>query len=65
MDLVHHLVDKNRLEECISVLLNILACDRNFKERSANKKLMEIFKTLGATNEKVKEGKKNLAKILL
>jgi thioredoxin-like negative regulator of GroEL len=65
MELVSHLMDKNRLEDCISVLLNVIACERNFKEKSAQNQLMEVFKKLGSTHEKVKLGKKNLGKILL
>lgn len=69
MDLVQHLLLKNRPEECIPVLLNILAIDRNFKipnsDVTAHTTLMGLFKALGVTNEEVKKGKKALGKILL
>lgn len=64
-DLVEHLLSKNKREEVIPVLLNIIAVDRNYGDRKAHKTLMDTFAQLGAANEKVKQGKKKLGSILL
>jgi thioredoxin-like negative regulator of GroEL len=56
---------KGRLEDCIPVLLNILAVNRNYGEKKAHLHLMEVFAKLGSTNEAVKKGRKKLASIML
>ena len=48
------LFEKKRFEDSIPVLLDILAIDRNWKDKSAQNKLMEVFTKLGPTNEAVK-----------
>lgn len=58
------LCDKNRAEEAIPLLLDILMIDRNWQEKKAHNKLMEVFKKLGQTNEAVKKGRKKLANIM-
>ena len=61
------LIEKNRHEEAIPVLLDILTINRNWKKEGDKKpqeKLIEAFAKLGQTNETVKLGKKRLAKIL-
>jgi len=63
-DLATHLHGKNRMEEAIELLLEIIAIDRNWNKRAAQTKLTDIFKQLGATTEIVKEGRKKLSKLL-
>jgi len=63
-DLANHLIDKNRLEESIDILLDIVAIDRNWNSRAAQTKVTDVFKKLGSTNEVVKEGRKKLGKLL-
>lgn len=63
-ELVAHLFDKGRLEDSIPVLLNILAVDRNYGQKKAHTKLMDIFAKLGSANEAVKKGRKKLASIM-
>ena len=58
------LIEKNRGEEAIPVLLDIIAIDRNWQDKKANDRLMEVFKKLGQTNEAVKKGRKRLANIM-
>jgi thioredoxin-like negative regulator of GroEL len=48
----------------IPVLLNIIACDRNYGEKKAHKQLMDVFAKLGSTSEEVKKGRKKLASIM-
>ena len=62
--LVCYLDHKGRLSDCIPVLLNIIAVDRNFQDQAAYNKLMEIFSKLGSTHEKVKDGRRKLSKIM-
>lgn len=49
-DLAEHLIDKNRLEESINILLDIIAIDRNWNKRAAQTKVTDVFKQLGSTN---------------
>ena len=63
-DLATHLHGKNRMEEAIELLLEIIAIDRNWNQRAAQTKLTDVFKQLGATTEIVKEGRKKLSKLL-
>ena len=63
-DLALHLEAKNRMEEAIDLLLEIIAIDRNWNERAAQTKVTDIFKQLGATTEIVKQGRKKLSKLL-
>ena len=63
-ELAQLLVEKNRAEEAIPLLLDILAIDRNWQEKKAHNTLMEVFKKLGQTNEAVKKGRKKLANIM-
>jgi thioredoxin-like negative regulator of GroEL len=58
------LVEKNRAEEAINLLLDIIAINRNWEEKKANTLLMEVFSKVGAKSEAVKQGRKKLAKIL-
>ncbi len=63
-ELAELLIEKNRAEEAISPLLDILSIDRNWGEKKAHNTLMETFKKLGQTNEAVKQGRKRLANIM-
>ena len=58
------LIEKNRAEESIPLLLDILKIDRNWEEKKAYEKLLEVFKKLGQNNEAVKKGRKKLANIM-
>ena len=58
------MIEKNRAEEAIPLLLDILKIDRNWEEKKAMEKLMEVFKKLGSTNDAVKQGRKKLANIM-
>lgn len=55
---------KNRLEDCIPLMLNILAVDRNYRDGAVSALLKEIFAKLGSSNEAVKQGRKKLANIV-
>jgi len=57
-------IEKNRGEEAIPLLLDIIAIDRNWEEKKAQEKLMEVFKKLGQTSDAVKKGRKKLANIM-
>ena len=46
-ELAEHLISKNRGEEAIPLLLDILAIERNWEQKKAHNKLMEVFKKLG------------------
>lgn len=61
---MQHLISKERLTEVIPVLLNIIACDRNYGDKKAHKQLMDVFAKLGSTSEEVKKGRKKLASIM-
>lgn len=63
-DLASHLIDKNRPDEAIKLLLDVIAIDRNWNERKAQTMLTDLFKKLGSSNEMVKEGRKTLSKLL-
>ena len=63
-ELAELMVEKNRGEEAITLLLDIIAIERNWKDKKANTTLMEVFKKLGPTNEAVKRGRKRLANIM-
>lgn len=41
------MLEKNRGEEAIPLLLDILSIDRNWQEKKAHNKLLEVFKKLG------------------
>ena len=58
------LVEKNRGEEAIPLLLDIVAIDRNWNDKLAYNKLMEVFAKLGSANEAVKKGRSKLANIM-
>ena len=58
------LIEKNRAEESIPLLLDILKIDRNWEEKKAYEKLLDVFKKLGQNNEAVKKGRKKLANIM-
>ena len=58
------LIEKNRGEEAIPYLLDIIAIERNWNEKAAYNKLMEVFAKLGAANEAVKKGRSKLANIM-
>ena len=63
-ELAELLVAKNRGEESIPLLLDILAIDRNWQDKKAYNKLMDVFKKLGQASDAVKTGRKRLANIL-
>lgn len=63
-ELAEHLVAKNRQEEAVSILLDVVAIDRNWNERKAQKLVTDIFKQLGSSNQVVIDGRKKLSKIL-
>ena len=42
--LAQHLSDKNRKEESVSILLDMVALDRNWENRKAQKLLTDLFK---------------------
>ena len=46
-ELADLLMQKNRAEESIPLLLDILAIDRNWQQKKAYNKITEIFKKLG------------------
>ena len=46
-ELAELLIEKNRAEESIVLLLDILSIERNWSEKKAHNKLMEVFKKLG------------------
>ena len=58
------MVEKNRAEEAIPLLLDILTIDRNWEEKKAHNMLMEVFKKLGSANDAVKQGRKRFANIM-
>ena len=58
------LIKKNRHEEAIPVLLDIITIDRNWNEKAAYNKLMEVFAKLGSANDAVKKGRSKLANIM-
>ena len=43
-DLANHLIAKNRLEESVDLLLDIVAIDRNWNSRAAQTKVTDVFK---------------------
>ncbi len=57
-ELARHLRERNRRENCIPVLLNILAVERNYDDKRAYQMLMELFAELGSANEAVKKGRR-------
>ena len=66
-DLANILIQKNRLEEAIQVILDMLTIERNWTkegEKKPQERLIEVFAKLGQTTETVKKAKKRLAKIL-
>ena len=63
-DLALHLVDKNRLEEAITILLDSVAIDRNWGNKKAQNLLTDVFKKAGSSSDLVKEGRKKLSKLL-
>jgi putative thioredoxin len=62
--LAEHLISKNRSEEAVDILLDIIAIDRNWQERKAQKLVTDLFKKLGSANEVTIKGRKKLSKIL-
>ena len=58
------LIEKNRSEEAIPYLLDILMIERNWQEKKAYNKLMEVFAKLGSANEAVKKGRSKLSNIM-
>ena len=63
-ELAEHLIAKNRAEEAVDLLLDIVAIDRNWEERKAQKLVTDVFKKLGSANEVTVKGRKKLSKIL-
>ena len=63
-ELACHLIDKNRPEEAIDLLLEVIAIDRNWNDRTAQKKLTDLFKKLGSSNEVVQKARKTLSSLL-
>ena len=64
LELAQHLIDKNRLEESTEILLDMVAIDRNWKERAAQKLLTDVFKKLGSSSDIAIQGRKKLSKLL-
>ena len=62
--LAEHLIAKNRSEEAVDILLDIVAIDRNWQDRKAQKLVTDVFKKLGSANEVTIKGRKKLSKIL-
>ena len=58
------LIEKNRSEESIPLLLDIVAIERNWQDKKAYDKLMDVFAKLGSSNEAVKKGRSKLANIM-
>lgn len=58
------LIEKNRSEESIPLLLDIVAIERNWQDKKAYNKLMDVFAKLGSSNEAVKKGRSKLANIM-
>lgn len=63
-ELAELMIEKNRGEEAIPLLLDIIAIERNWEEKKAHNLLIEVFKKLGQTNEEVKKGRKRLGNIM-
>ena len=63
-ELAKHLNGKNRHEEAIDLLLDVIAIDRNWNQRAAQKLINDIFKKLGAANELTIKKRKQLSKLL-
>jgi len=63
-ELASHCIDKNRPEESIDFLLEIIAIDRNWEQGKAHKLLTTLLKKLGSNNEVAKKARKTLSKLL-
>jgi thioredoxin-like negative regulator of GroEL len=63
-DAIEALLDVSILFRCFSFFQKIIKIDRNFKNRTANNKLVELFNKLGSTNPLVVQGRKKMQKIL-
>ena len=46
-ELAELLIEKNRAEEAITILLDMICIDRNWEDKKANNRLLEVFKKLG------------------
>ena len=62
--LAEHLKNKNRHQESVDLLLDLLALDRNWNDRKAQKLLTDLFKALGSNSEITKNGRKIMSKLL-
>ena len=51
-------------EEAVNVLLDIIACDRDWQEGVARKQLLELFSVYGLTDEVTVNGRRRLSSIL-
>ena len=58
------LIEKNRSEESILLLLDIVTIESNWQDKKAYNKLMDVFAKLGSSNEAVKKGRSKLANIM-
>jgi putative thioredoxin len=56
--------DNSQYEEAINTLLEIIAIDRNWKEKTAQKFLIQIFNFLGQDNKLTTQGRQKLTKLL-
>uniref|UniRef100_A0A7S3FT30 Thioredoxin domain-containing protein n=1 Tax=Strombidium rassoulzadegani TaxID=1082188 RepID=A0A7S3FT30_9SPIT len=63
-ELGEYLSNKNKFEEAIDLLLDIVAIERNWEERKAQTLLQTIFKKLGPQNDLTVKGRKKLSKLL-
>lgn len=62
LELANHLIDKNRMEESVDLLLDMLAIDRNWNDRIAQKMLTDLFKKLGSGSDIAKDGRKRMSR---
>jgi len=63
-DISEHLISKDKHEDAIDYLIDILAVDRNWNNSAPHKLLLEVFNKLGTNNELVKQGRKKLTRVL-
>ena len=64
MSLAQPVFDKNRHEDCIPILLDMIVIDRNWNEKAHIKLLNQVFAKLGAAHDATKAGRRKLGNIL-
>jgi putative thioredoxin len=62
--LAAHQFDNSQYEDAINTLLEIIQIDRNWKDKKAQKFLLQIFNFLGQDNKLTTTGRSKLTKIL-